>query len=345
MVGGAFRIEAEYIGTPADAPRRMRCIAEDLRDDVFVERAGKLEPWNEVRQRRAIVGNEPPEPLSAGVRITRSVGVIDSQGRRATTRDERVEVVWVMRLAARHHGEPLKALYDAYGGRIFRLGLLLLHDGELAEDLVEETFVRLWRSADHYDPARSSVRTFVFTLARRAAIELSCRRGRALPSSFAEPEQDDVAGNDAFWRLLRRLEVREALDALSPVHREVLELQFGRDLTPSDIADHLGIPLGTVQSRGLRALRAFAQARRNGVSVPRVNGHHDLAPYVLDRLSPVEHHAFERHLESCESCRAEIAELEEGAALLAGAPPAVRVPTGLRRSHIPRSRALGGCRR
>ena len=235
-----------------------------------------------------------------------------------------------MRLAARHHGEPLKALYDAYGGRIFRLGLLLLHDSELAEDLVEETFVRLWRSADRYDPARSSVRTFVFTLARRAAIDLSCRRGRALPSSFAEPEQDDVAGNDAFGRLLRRLEVREALDALSPVHREVLELQFGRDLTPSDIADQLGIPLGTVKSRGLRALRAFAQARRNGVSVPRANGHHDLAPYVLDRLSPVEHHAFERHLESCEWCRAELAELEEGAALLAAAPPAVRVPTGLR---------------
>jgi RNA polymerase sigma-70 factor, ECF subfamily len=81
-----------------------------------------------------------------------------------------VEAALVARLAAGDRGEPLATLYERYGGRVYGLGLQLLGDRGMAEELVQETFVRLWRASERFDPARASVRTFVFTLARRAAV-------------------------------------------------------------------------------------------------------------------------------------------------------------------------------
>jgi RNA polymerase sigma-70 factor (ECF subfamily) len=165
----------------------------------------------------------------------------------------------VARLARGEREEPLSELYDAYGGQVYGLGVHLLRDAGLAEDLVQETFVRLWRSAHRYDAARSSVRTFVFTLARRAAVDLWRRRGAPLPRELEEAESEDAAGNEAYEQLLLRLAVGEALAALSPAHREVLELQYRHDLTQAQIAERLGIPLGTVKTRAMHALRALAR--------------------------------------------------------------------------------------
>ena len=172
--------------------------------------------------------------------------------------DERLEADLLAQLARGDRGRPLEALYDAYGRRIYRLGLLLLHDEGAAEDLVQETFVRLWRSAARYEPSRGSVRTFVFMLARRAAVDLWRCGVRSAPVA-GEAEQEVVASGDAFAALVLRVDVREALDSLSPAHREVLELQYHHDLTQTQTAARLGIPLGTVKSRTLYAMRALAR--------------------------------------------------------------------------------------
>jgi RNA polymerase sigma-70 factor (ECF subfamily) len=190
------------------------------------------------------------------------VGVIESPTRHAAVRDERTEAELLRRLGAGDRGEPLETLYGAYGHKVFGLGLMLLHDRGLAEDLVQETFVRLWRSAGRYDPSRSSVRTFVYTLARRAAVDLWRRHRGSLPAALEERDREDVAGGQELEHLLLRLDVRDALDTLSPAHREVLELQFERDLTQAQASIHLGIPLGTVKSRTLYALRALARELR-----------------------------------------------------------------------------------
>lgn len=188
------------------------------------------------------------------VRIAPTVRVEQAAGR--DTRQEE-EARLVARLAHGDREEAVAGLYDAYGRPLYRLGLLLLGDSGLAEDLVQETFVRLWRSAGRYDPDRASVRTFVYTLARRAAADLWRRRGGTLSAALEEPDQADVAGGEAFEHLLLRLDIREALEALSPAHREVLELQYEGDLTQRQVAERLGVPLGTVKSRTLYALRAL----------------------------------------------------------------------------------------
>ena len=172
--------------------------------------------------------------------------------------DARHEELLLAELATGDREQALAGLYAAYGRRIYRLGLVLLRDEGLAEDLVQETFVRLWRSAQRYDASRGSVRSFVLTLARRAAVDLWRRRERALPEPHGGREREDVESGKAFTNAVLRLDLREALDELSPAHREVLELQYGRDLTQAQVAARLDIPLGTVKSRTLYALRALA---------------------------------------------------------------------------------------
>lgn len=156
-------------------------------------------------------------------------------------------------LAALGAGEdwPLPELYRRFAGRIYALGVQLLSDRGLAEELVQETFVRLWRSARLFDPERGSPTAFVFAIARRLAIDLWRR-----PSSrTAEPQAPPLPPEDEFNRLVTRLGVRDALDSLSEPHRQVLELSYRDHLKQSEIAARLGIPLGTVKTRSHHALR------------------------------------------------------------------------------------------
>lgn len=85
------------------------------------------------------------------------------------------EAALVARLAEGDSGDPMVALYQRYGSRLFGLGLRLLGDRGMAEEMVQETFVRLWRGAERFDPDKGSVRTYTYTIARRVAIDLRRR--------------------------------------------------------------------------------------------------------------------------------------------------------------------------
>ena len=158
-------------------------------------------------------------------------------------------------VASGDRDEPLAELYGRYARRVYGLGLRLLGDRGLAEDLVQETFLRLWRSAPRFDPGRATVRTFLFTIARRAAIDLWRRCGDRLEAVGYEIEP--LVDDDAFEALLVSLDVREALDELSAKHHEVLELHYRGDLTQQQISEQLDVPLGTVKTRTYHALRAL----------------------------------------------------------------------------------------
>jgi len=106
----------------------------------------------------------------------------------ATGIDASGEEALMARMASGDNGDPMVALYELYGGRVFGLGVRLLGDRGQAEEMVQETFVRLWRSARRFDPEKGSVRTFTFTIARRVAIDLR-RRSAARPNEVAEPRR------------------------------------------------------------------------------------------------------------------------------------------------------------
>lgn len=166
------------------------------------------------------------------------------------------EAALLAQVAGGDRGEPLEELFRRYAGRLYALGLALLGDAGLAEELVQETFVRLWRQAPRFDPSRGTVSTFVFALARRIAVDLWRRpSSRPLPveqSAAAVGTSADPAGG-----VVDGVVVRRALESLSPAHREVIELSYGGGFTQVEIARLVGVPLGTVKTRTYHALRAL----------------------------------------------------------------------------------------
>ncbi len=163
------------------------------------------------------------------------------------------------RMGAGDRGEPLEALVERYSGPLFGFGLRLLRDRGMAEEMVQDTFVRLWRGAKRYDPERGSVRTFVYAIARNAAIDLQ-RRAASRPLATDEGDLGSAGpGDEPFDKLVLGLDVRSALQTLSDKHRQTLELAYDDDLTQRQIAERLGIPLGTVKTRSHHALRALRQ--------------------------------------------------------------------------------------
>lgn len=159
--------------------------------------------------------------------------------------------------AAQGDEDAVAALYRAYAGPIYGFGLRRFGDPTLAEELVQAVMTRLWRLAGRYDHNRGSVRTWVFTIARTTAIDLYRRQPRAEPT---DPLPTDPEHADELDDLLRAEAVRAALERLTPDHREVIELAYFRGLTQAEIAQRLGLPLGTVKSRTYYALQAFRLA-------------------------------------------------------------------------------------
>jgi RNA polymerase sigma-70 factor (ECF subfamily) len=153
--------------------------------------------------------------------------------------------------------EALAALYDRYERRLHGLGYRLFGgDIGLAEEFVQESFVRLWRAASRFDPTRGSAATFIFTLARNIAIDL-----RRRPSSRPLAELPEYAAtDDEVDRIVDGLTVREALDSLTDRHRIVIEAMYGRGERAVDLAKTLGIPEATVRSRAFHGLRALGDA-------------------------------------------------------------------------------------
>jgi RNA polymerase sigma-70 factor, ECF subfamily len=177
-------------------------------------------------------------------------------------RPAEAEADLVARVAAGDAGPPMEELCARYSSPLYALGLRLLGDGGASEEMVQDTFVRLWRSAGRFDRSKGSVRTFIYTIARRAAVDIR-RRASSRPLSAAVELEgsgaaiEDPRGAGAFDRIVLGIAVREALASLSAKHRETLDLHFREDLTQRQIASRLDIPLGTVKTRTYHALRAL----------------------------------------------------------------------------------------
>jgi RNA polymerase sigma-70 factor, ECF subfamily len=129
-------------------------------------------------------------------------------------------------------------------------------DRQWAEDVVQETMIRAWRSLDQLDPDAGSLLPWLATVARRIVIDDRRRKG-ARPPEAGEGGLETLQSADGMEELLRTVVVTEALKALSPAHREVLNETILRDRTVNEAAEVLGVPVGTVKSRVYYAIRAL----------------------------------------------------------------------------------------
>jgi RNA polymerase sigma-70 factor (ECF subfamily) len=132
----------------------------------------------------------------------------------------------------------------------------VLRDAALAEDAVQEAFLAVWRTAASFDPTRASAQTWVLTLVHRRAVDVVRREERRRADPLADDAPEPGGAETAAEAELRerRRRVQAALAQLPPDQRQALELAYYGGLSQSELAERLGVPLGTIKSRMYVAL-------------------------------------------------------------------------------------------
>lgn len=157
---------------------------------------------------------------------------------------------------ARGDERALSELYDRYGGLVYGAGMRYLGDRTLAEDLVQDVFVSVWRNAAGFDPSKAGFSTWIYRITRNRAIDLMRRRARARTVASNHDVFPDPGEGGGTEEVLRTFDVIAVLSEISPVHREVLVLAYFEGLSQREISARTNTPLGTVKSRTTAALRA-----------------------------------------------------------------------------------------
>jgi RNA polymerase sigma-70 factor (ECF subfamily) len=177
-------------------------------------------------------------------------------GRLAEASDEEV-----LTLVASGSDVAFRTIWQRYGAAVFSLCLRRLSDRGSAEDATQEAFTNVWKRAATFDPGRGSAAGWLYAVARNAAAQEARHHRRdavpvaVLDESQASDEEDAVT----------RLAVHAALTRIPATEREVLELAYFDDLSHSQIADRLSLPLGTVKTRirsGLVRLQQYLEGAR-----------------------------------------------------------------------------------
>jgi RNA polymerase sigma factor (sigma-70 family) len=157
-----------------------------------------------------------------------------------------------------------EALYERFAPRVFGLGMVMLGNAAQAEDLVQDTFVKVWRKAATFDASRGSLDTWVLLVARSLAIDLIRRRVLETRIMAAQQEPNEVAPGPGPEDLVETLDLadraRRAMHALTPGQRAALELAYFQGKTSSEVAELEGIPVGTAKTRIRAALVKLREA-------------------------------------------------------------------------------------
>lgn len=151
--------------------------------------------------------------------------------------------------------DQVREAYQQYGGELFGFAMNALHDRQLAEEVVQETFVRAWRSAGDFDPNRGTLRSWLFAIARSRLVD-AVRSASRQPTPIEDAPERQADG-DPFDQLLSSIQLDEALRRLSPEHRQAVTEVYYQGRTCAELAASLRIPAATVRSRlyyGVRAL-------------------------------------------------------------------------------------------
>jgi RNA polymerase sigma-70 factor (ECF subfamily) len=182
----------------------------------------------------------------------------------------------LMTLVERRDADAFAVLYDRHGGAAFSLAHRIVGDRSIAEDVTQEAFLSVWRSGARFDAARGSVRTWTLGIVRNRAIDALRRAAGSAPKLDFDDEAvlesqpaAELTDSEAIRRETSR-RVRGVLRELPREQVEVIGLAYFGGFTHSEIAEMLGMPLGTVKGRmrlGLEKIR-LALAERMGIEGP-----------------------------------------------------------------------------
>lgn len=164
--------------------------------------------------------------------------------------------------------EALEIFYDRYASTVMGLAYKMLGDQATAEEVVQETFWRLWRRAETFQPKQSKPSSWLFSITRNLCID-AWRRRNVRPQPFLTPDGERHTLNqpdpnadvvESAWTKMKQVQVRRAMNNLPPPQRQVIEMAYFWGLTRQEIAERTGTPLGTVHTRARLALQKLRQA-------------------------------------------------------------------------------------
>lgn len=176
----------------------------------------------------------------------------------------------LLRLVADRQPEALGVLYNRYASTVLALGKRILGSLADAEEVLQEVFLYAWNHAGRYDAGRSSVSTWLVLVARSRAIDrLRTRkvveRTHETAHQGSPPEHASPEGVETVFVRERREKVRGEMEKLPPEQKQVLEMAFYEGLSQSEIAAKADLPLGTVKTRTLLAMKKLRGALRDEV--------------------------------------------------------------------------------
>lgn len=163
----------------------------------------------------------------------------------------------------------LELIYDRYGALAYSVSVRVLGDPGIAEDVVQDVFLKLWASSDSFDPRRGSLRTWLLTAVRNRSIDYLRGRGAHERSEKELPEHlvASGAGSDPWREVSASMEqkaVQEAINCLPPEQKQAVELAYFGGYSHSEIAKMIQVPLSTVKGRmrlGMEKLHSYLQGR------------------------------------------------------------------------------------
>jgi RNA polymerase sigma-70 factor (ECF subfamily) len=177
----------------------------------------------------------------------------------------------LLRAVADGDEEALETIYRRYGGACFALSRRILDDSHLAEDVVQQVFTALWKGSG-YDARRGAVSTWLMSVTHHKSIDVLRREAPRRKRLASEQALMEVAvsgpgPDEEAWMRLRAVRTRDALKNLPAEQRELLLLAYYGGYTQSEIAGLTGLPLGTIKSRTLTALRKLRVVLGGAVDV------------------------------------------------------------------------------
>lgn len=162
----------------------------------------------------------------------------------------------IVSLLAEKDDKAISLLYENYGDTLYGVAYKVVKDEDLAQDVLQESFIKIWKKADSYDASKAKLFTWLFRITRNTAID----KLRSLSNKADKEVQIDVSnvykvGVEGISP--EHLDIQENLDKLEEKYRVVLEALFFEGMTQQEASEELDIPLGTIKSRlkiGLREL-------------------------------------------------------------------------------------------
>jgi len=171
----------------------------------------------------------------------------------------------LVELVAQKDAGALEALYDRYGRAAYSLARRILTEETLAQDVVQEVFLSLWRDARRFDAGRGTVATYLLSMTHHRAVDVvrreeNLRRRRTSDEGLELAPDPKARVEDEVEASERRAEVRSALAELPAAQREVLLLAYFGGYTQREVAALVGVPLGTVKTRMAAGMRKMKEA-------------------------------------------------------------------------------------